>query len=45
VNTRLHPDGTVTTTTLLGTRVTTRPGPLPGYGIGEAYHASRSRHD
>ncbi len=37
VHTRLHPDGAVTTTTLLGTTVTTRPEPLPGHGPGEAY--------
>ncbi len=29
VRTRLHPDGSVTTTTLLGTTVTTRPEPCP----------------
>ena len=29
VRTRLHPDGAVTTTTLLGTTVTTRPEPCP----------------
>ena len=40
VHTRLHPDGTVTTTTLLGTRVTTRPEPPPGFGLGEAYESS-----
>ena len=32
VRTRLHPDGSVTTTTLLGTTVTTRPEPVPGFG-------------
>ena len=37
VRTRLHPDGSVTTTTLLGTTVTTRPEPLPGHAPGEAY--------
>ena len=37
VRTRLHPDGSVTTTTLLGTTVTTRPDPVPGHGAGEAY--------
>ena len=37
VHTRLHPDGSVTTTTLLGTTVTTRPEPVPGHGPGEAY--------
>ena len=37
VKTRLHPDGSVTTTTLLGTTVTTRPEPVPGHGPGEAY--------
>ena len=35
VRTRLHPDGSVTTTTLLGTTITTRPEPVPGHG--EAY--------
>jgi len=38
LRTRLHRDGSVTTTTLLGVRVTTRPDPLPGHGLGEAYH-------
>jgi hypothetical protein len=42
VRTRLHPDGSVTTTTLLGTTVTTRPEPLPGHGVGEAYATPRS---
>jgi hypothetical protein len=37
VRTRLHPDGSLTTTTLLGTTITTRPAPLPGFGAGEAY--------
>jgi hypothetical protein len=37
VHTRLHPDGSVTTTTLLGTTITTRPEPPPGYGPGQAY--------
>jgi hypothetical protein len=37
VHTRLHPDGSHTTTTLLGTTVTTRPEPLPGHCPGEAY--------
>jgi hypothetical protein len=37
VHTRLHPDGSVTTTTLLGTTNTTRPEPPPGYGPGQAY--------
>ena len=37
VRTRLHPDGSLTTTTLLGTTVTTRPEPVPGHGPGEAY--------
>ncbi len=37
VHTRLHPDGSLTTTTLLGTTVTTRPQPVPGHGPGEAY--------
>jgi hypothetical protein len=42
VHTRLHPDGAVTTTTLLGTNVTTRPEPLPGFGPGEAYATRHS---
>jgi hypothetical protein len=42
VNTRLHPDGSVTTTTLLGTTITTRPEPVPGHGLGEAYATSHS---
>ena len=37
VRTRLHPDGSLTTTTLLGTTVTTRPEPPPGFGVGDAY--------
>jgi hypothetical protein len=38
VKTRLHPDGAVTTTTtVLGTTITTRPEPVPGYGAGEVY--------
>ncbi|MEP6761996.1 MAG: DUF222 domain-containing protein [Sporichthyaceae bacterium] len=37
VHTRLHRDGSVTTTTLLGTTITIRPGRLPGHGPGEAY--------
>ena len=37
VRTRLHPDGSLTTTTLLGTTITTRPEPLPGFVPGEAY--------
>jgi hypothetical protein len=37
VKTRLHRDGSVTTTTLLGTTITSRPEPLPGFGPGEAY--------
>jgi hypothetical protein len=37
LRTRLHPDGSVTTTTLLGTSITTRPEPPPGYGPGQAY--------
>jgi hypothetical protein len=41
VRTRLHADGSVTTTTLLGTTVTTRPEPLPGHGPGEAYATLR----
>ena len=40
VQTRLHPDGSLTTTTLLGTTITTRPEPLPGFGVGEAYARS-----
>ncbi|MEP6760865.1 MAG: hypothetical protein ABJA93_05825 [Sporichthyaceae bacterium] len=32
IHTRLHPDGSVTTTTLLGTTITTRPEPMPGHG-------------
>jgi hypothetical protein len=40
VRTRLHPDGAVTTTTLLGTTVTTEVERLPGYGVGEAYARS-----
>ena len=40
VRTRLHRDGSVTTTTLLGLTVTTRPEPPPGHGTGEAYAAS-----
>ncbi|MEP6760251.1 MAG: DUF222 domain-containing protein [Sporichthyaceae bacterium] len=39
VHTRLHPDGSVTTTTLLGTTLTTRPERQPGHGLGEAYAA------
>jgi hypothetical protein len=42
VHTRLHPDGSVTTTTLLGTTITTRPEPMPGFGPGEAYAMMRS---
>ena len=37
LRTRLHLDGSVTTTTLCGEAVTTRPEPLPGHGCGEAY--------
>ena len=37
LHTRLHRDGSVTTTTLLGLRVTTRPEPLPGHGPSGAY--------
>jgi hypothetical protein len=37
VRTRLHPDGSLTTTTILGTRVTTSPEPPPGHGPGEGY--------
>src|SRR5687767_6431127 len=42
VHTCLHPDGSVTTTTLLGTTVTTRPEPVPGFGPGEAYATLQS---
>jgi ABC-type multidrug transport system ATPase subunit len=35
VRTRLHPDGSLTTTMLTGLVTTTRPEPLPGYDIGE----------
>ena len=42
VHTRLHPDGSVTTTTLLGTTVTTRPEPIPGHGPGEAHATPHS---
>jgi hypothetical protein len=41
VHTRLHPDGSVTTTTVLGTVVSTRREPMPGFGPGEAYARSR----
>jgi hypothetical protein len=37
VKTRLHRDGSVTTTTLLGTTVTTQAERPPGFGLGEAY--------
>ena len=37
VHTRLHPDGSLTTTTLLGTTIATCPEPVPGHGPGEAY--------
>ena len=37
LHTWLHHDGRLTTTTLLGLTVTTRPEPLPGHGAGEAY--------
>ena len=37
VHTRLHPDGSLTTMTLLGTTATTRPEPVPGFGPGEAH--------
>jgi hypothetical protein len=40
VHTRLHPDGSLTTTTLLGTTITTRREPVPGHGPGEAYGRS-----
>jgi hypothetical protein len=40
VQTRLHPDGTVTTSTLLGITITTRPEPLPGFGIGRPTRAN-----
>jgi hypothetical protein len=42
LRTRLHPDGSVTTTTLLDVTVTTHPDPLPGHGTGEAYGTARS---
>jgi hypothetical protein len=42
VNTRLHRDGSLTTTTLLDTTITTRPEPVPGYGPGEAYSTLHS---
>jgi hypothetical protein len=35
LRTALHPDGSVTTTTVTGLTVITRPEPLPGYGTGE----------
>jgi hypothetical protein len=41
VKTRLHPDGSVTTTTVLGTTITTRPEPVPGFGPGEAHATSQ----
>jgi hypothetical protein len=41
VKTRLHPDGSVTNTTLLGTTITTRPERPPGFGPGEAYATLR----
>ena len=41
VRTRLHTDGSLTTTTLLGLQVTMRPEPVPGHGPGEAYANSR----
>jgi hypothetical protein len=37
LRTRLHRNGTVTTTTPLGTTITTRPEPPPGFGPGETY--------
>jgi hypothetical protein len=37
VRTRLHADGSVTTTTLLGTTITTQAERPPGYGVGETY--------
>jgi hypothetical protein len=37
VTTQLAADGMVTTTTLTGLTVTTRPAPLPGHGPGEGY--------
>ena len=42
VHTRLHADGSVTMTTLVGTTITTRPERLPGHGLGEAYATLRS---
>jgi hypothetical protein len=40
VSTRLHGDGSVSTTTLLGVVVRTRPEPLPGHGLGETYSSA-----
>ncbi len=40
VHTRLHPDGSLTTTTLLGTTITTQAEHPPGFGPGEATGAS-----
>lgn len=37
LHTCLHRDGSLTTTTFFGMRVTTRPEPLPGHGLDEAY--------
>ncbi|MGZ4616418.1 MAG: DUF222 domain-containing protein [Actinomycetes bacterium] len=39
--TRLHADGAITSRMLTGLVVTTRPEPLPGFGLGEAYDVSR----
>ncbi len=44
VHTRLHPDGSLTTTTLLGTAVTTRPEPLPGHGPARPTRATPRAH-
>ncbi len=37
---RMHPDGTITWTTLT-TTITIKPEPLPGYGHAEGHHATR----
>ncbi len=38
---RMHPDGTITWTTLT-TTVSVKPEPLPGYGHAEGHHATRT---
>ncbi len=38
---RMHPDGTITWTTLT-TTLTVKPEPLPGYGHAEGHHATRT---